>query len=84
MVPLVAAHVSDGNNAGGGSKPTCEEQHNHDDQDDTEDADATASEAVTVTAKAATESAEQKYDKDDNEDGSERIVYLLLPTEQTW
>ena len=42
----------------GGSKPTCEEQHDHDDQDDTEGADAAVSEAVAVTAEAATESAE--------------------------
>jgi hypothetical protein len=47
-----------GRTAGDGSKPTCEEKHNHDDQDKTEGADAAVSEAVTVTAEAATESAD--------------------------
>jgi hypothetical protein len=52
------------------SEPPQQHKYDNDDQNRAEGSDAGVTEAVTVTPEAATETAEQENDEDDNEDGS--------------
>lgn len=56
-----------------------EDQNQHDDDDHTQDADAAIAKAITVTAKSSAKAAEEKNDKYDEENGTERHLSLRFP-----
>jgi hypothetical protein len=60
------------------SNPASEEQYDDNDQEDSSEADAGMTKTIAIPAEAATKTAKQENNKDDNEDGSERHSYCSL------